>query len=127
MKIIDKTVLRELNTVRCLELEEDIDSYPEDERDGRSDMEFFADEVSYFVSLYFEGGTCHSEDLDWAREVLRETENGKVMPLWSGTLQPKYRESDVENARSSVNEFRRLCNCLKRLQKRGFYGRWYNL
>ena len=31
---------------------------PEDERDGRSDLQILADEVSYRLSLYTEGGTC---------------------------------------------------------------------
>lgn len=46
MNITDKTVLSELKRIRCGELNESIDGYPEDERDGRSDMQVFADELS---------------------------------------------------------------------------------
>lgn len=124
MRITDKEALREIRIVKCTELEESIDEYPEAERDGRSDMQFLADEVSYFLNLYTEGGTAHSDDLEWCKEVLRKTKNGKVMPLWSGTLKPMYRKSDIQNARDCINEYKRLQSCMKRINAKGFYGKW---
>ena len=124
MNITDKEVLRQLKIVRCYELEESIRDYPEDERDGRSDMQFLADEVSYRLSLYTEGGTCTGDDYEEAKRILRETENGKVMPLNRHTLRPKYSPHQIQNAKDSVNEYRRLRSLMDRLEKKGFYGRW---
>lgn len=72
MKITDKVVIRELNIVRSLDLEESISNYPERERDGRSDMQFLADEVSYRISLYKEE-TATAEEYEEAQRFLRET------------------------------------------------------
>lgn len=82
MKITDKVVIRELNTVRSLDLEESISNYPESERDGRSDMQFLADEVSYQISLYKEE-TATAEEYEEAQRFLRETSNGKKMPCYA--------------------------------------------
>lgn len=124
MNITDKEVLRQLKIVRCYELEESVRDYPEDERDGRSDMQFLADEVSYRLSLYTEGGTCTGDDYEEAKRILRETENGKVTPLNRYTLKPKYSPHQIQNAKDSVNEYRRLRSLMDRLEKKGYYGRW---
>ena len=124
MNITDKEALKELNRVKCYNLDEDIEDYPEDERDGRTDIQILADEVSYFVSNYSEGGHVLCEDLEEAKEILRRTKNGKVMPLWESTLTPVYRPRQIEQAKETVNEYRRLKNCLKRLNNKGIYGKW---
>ena len=124
MKITDKEALKELKRVNSFDLDEDISTYPEDERDGRSDMQVLADECSYILSNYEEDGHVLCIDLELAKETIRETKNGKQIPLWSSTLQPKYRPSDITCARSVINEHRRLKNLMKRLNAKGFYGRW---
>lgn len=124
MILTDKTALKELKRANSFELENSVNCYPENERDGRSDLQMLADECSYIVSNFEECGHVLYEDLEHAREVLRETRNGKFIPLYSN-LTPKYRNSDIEIARGSINEYRRLKNCLKRLNKMGYYGRWY--
>lgn len=124
MTITDKKALREIRLANCPELAESVETYPEDQRDGRSDLQFVADEISYFVSMYYEGGTVFSEGLEWAKEVLLETKNGKVMPVFMPSCRPKYKEWDIIQARNCVNEFRRLTNAKKRLEDAGYYGRW---
>ena len=124
MNITDKNVLRELKIVNSYELDESIESYPEDERDGLSDMQILADEVSWRLSLYTEGGTSTGEDYEEAKEILNETKYGKVIPLNPRTLKPKYSPSRIQSAKNSVNEYRRLCSCMERLNKKGFYGKW---
>ena len=124
MKITDKDALKELKRVRSFELEESLDTYPENERDGRSDMQMLADELSYILSNYSEDGHVLCDDLERAKEIIRETQNGKVMPLWSSSLKPKYRPSDIQIARDAINEYRRLKNCMKRLNAKGIYGKW---
>ena len=124
MKITDKEVLKEMKRIRSGELWMSVDSYPDDERDGRTDEQFVADELSYILSCFEEDGHVLYDDLNGAKEILRETKNGKVIPFWSGSLQPKYRPSDIQNARDAVNEYRRLKNGMKRFNDKGIYGRW---
>lgn len=129
MKITDKKALRILKRAASYELDEQIENYPDKERDGRTDLEFIADEISYQVSCYNEDGHVWKDDLEEAREKLRETKNGKIQILDSRTLKPKYGywPSDIENAKSIVNEYKRLRSLLKELQNDGFYGRWYTV
>lgn len=124
MKITDKIALREMKLVRCPDLDETVALYPEDERDGRSDLQFLADEVSYIRSCYEENGHVFCDDLERAREILRVTKNGKVMPLWPNSLIPMYNKRDIENARYTINEYRRIRGCERRLRERGYYGSW---
>lgn len=124
MKITDKVALAEIKKVRSCVLEDFIDEYPDDERDGRSDLEFLADEVSYHISCYNEEGHCWKDDLEEAKEILRETKNGKVIPLYLPSLEPKYTARDIERSKDIVNEYKRFLNCMKRLNDKGYYGKW---
>ena len=101
-----------------------LDGYPEDERDGRSDMQMLADELSYILSNYTEDGHTLCEDLKESREILRETKNGKVIPLWQSTLKPVYSKSRIECARSTINEYNRLKSLFKRVHARGLVGKF---
>lgn len=124
MKFTDSKALKELDRVGSAELDEDISTYPENEREGRSDLQMLADEVSYIISLYNENDTCHNEDLAMARSILRRTKYGKQIPLRKDNLKPIYRESDILGAKWTVNEYNRLVACMKRLNKAGYYGKW---
>lgn len=124
MNIKDPTVLAHLRTVRSTELEETLADYPEDERDGRSDMQMLADEAGYLYSRYSEDGSGHRDDLLEAQRVLRATKNGKVMPLSLPGFVPKYSQSTIRECREIVNHHRRLANLIKRLEKAGYYSRW---
>lgn len=124
MKLTNKEALKQLKTVRSCELEERIESYPENERDGRSDLQMLADEAGYMYSLFFENGTAHYDDLEDAKEVLRETKNGKEIPLNARTLKPIYRQYYIDNCKERINEVKRLGNLMKRLNKMGIYSKW---
>ena len=126
MKITDKVALAELKKVKSNELYETVNDYPDDERDGRSDLEFLADEVSYQISCFNEEGHDWKEDLDEAKEILKETKNGKVQVMLLPSLQPKYKAYQIDRAKAIVSEYKRLTNCLKRLNSKGYYGRWWN-
>lgn len=127
MRIKDKQVLKWLKSIGCLELDERIADYPEDEREGRSDIQFFADELSYALDNYNEDGHCWHEDLEQSRELLRKTKNGKCIPLDPKTLRPKYgyRPSDIESAKNTVNEYRRMVYRYNQLMKAGIFGKWW--
>lgn len=124
MNITDKEVLKELKRVMSFDLEESVRTYPDDERDDRSDMQILADECSYILSNFKEDGHVLCEDLERAKEIIRETKNGKQIPLYASTLKPKYKQYDIQIARDTINEHKRLQNLMKRLNAKGFYGRW---
>ena len=124
MKITDKQVLKELKRVRSFELDESIENYPDDERDGRSDEQVLADELSWILSNFTEDGHVLCEDLTESKRILRETKNGKVVPLWQSTLKPVYSKSRIQSCRDCVNEYNRLKNCMKRLNAKGIFGKW---
>ena len=127
MKLTDPKVLKMLKKVCSYELEYQIESYPDDERYGRSDMEFLADEVSYQIMLFHEDECTWKEALQAARALLRKTKYGREIPLDIRTFRPLdgYSQMSIEDAKRFVNEYNRIFNLLKRLQKQGFYGQWY--
>lgn len=127
MKITDTKALQIIKRCGSSILEEFIDEYPDNERDGRTDLDFIADEISYHVSCYNEDGHTWKDDLDECRELLRETNNGKTIPIDPVTFKPRrgYWPSDIEIAKNTVAEYKRLVRQLKNLQKLGYYGRWY--
>lgn len=124
MNITDPEALKELKRVRSWNLQEDVAEYPENEREGRSDMQFLTDECSYILSNFQEDGHALCEDLQEAREILRKTKNGKQVPLWQSTLKPVWDKHRIESARDTVNEYNRLKSLMKRLNDKGFYGKW---
>lgn len=126
MELTNKEAIKMLKKARLYELEEIIDNYPEDERDGRDDWQMLADEAGYYYSCYLEDGHCFRDDLQDAREKLRETKYGKVIPLDPYTLRPRrgYYPSDIQIAKDCVNEFNRLERLVKRLEKMGYYSKW---
>ncbi len=124
MKITDKQVLKELKRVRSCELEMSLETYPEDEREGRTDAQVVADELSYILSCFDEDGHVLCDDLEESRRILKETKNGKVIPLWTQTLTPMYSKSRIESCRDCINEYNRLKNYMKRLNAQGIRGYW---
>lgn len=122
MKLSDKETLKQLKLVKSYELKEMLDEYPEEERDGRSDMQMLADETGYLISRYNEDDTGHYYDLVEAREILNEIRQG--MPLDPLTLKPKYPDWKIQCCKDIIAEYRRLCNLSKRLEKKGIYSKW---
>ena len=126
MKFTDEKAIKMLKKARLYEIEESIDMYPENERDGRNDFQMLADEAGYVYSNYFEYGHCFHDALEEARELLRETKYGKVIPIDSRTFKPRlgYYPSDIQSAKDLVNEFNRTERLVKRLEKLGYYSKW---
>ena len=124
MKINDAEVLKELKRVRSGELWCRMEDFPDDEVDGRSDMQMLADELSWLIENFEECGCCLHEDLEEAREILRETRYGKVIPLWKDSLKPVYDKHRIQSCKDTVNEYNRLKTLMKRLNAKGIYGKW---
>ena len=123
MNITDKDVLKELKRVRSSELNMYIENFPEDEVDGRSDIQVVADELSWVLSCFKENGHVLCDDLEESRYILRKTKNGKVINL-GPDMRPEYPKHRIQSCRDCVNEYNRLVNFQKRLNARGIYGQW---
>lgn len=128
MKLHDEQAIKLLKKLRPSEvLLETIDEYPDDERDGRSDLEFLMDEISYYYSLHMEDGHCYHDDYEDAKRKLRETKHGKSIPVDIRTMRPMpgYWPSDIEACKNVVNEVARIQRLGKKLQGMGYYGSWW--
>lgn len=126
MIITDKEVIKWVKIARNYWLTEDLDEFEEGEREGRDDKQILADEVSWRLSCYIEGGTSIGDEYDEAVEYIKETKNGKQFrinpndPVRSlDRAKRKYNE-----CKEVVNEYNRLVSLKKRLEARGYKGRW---
>lgn len=115
MKITDKKALKIVNSIKCYECKESIESYPEDERDGKTDLEIIKDEIDYFVYMFEEVEGSFKGDLDEAKEIRRRTKNYKVTPYYVSTLKTVYTEWDIQRSKNTIAEYRQLKSLLKRL------------
>ena len=128
MKLTDKNVLKWLKAIKCCRLDNMISDMDDNEIEGRSDIQIFADELSYCISKYNDYGDMWYEELAHSKALLKYTKNGKVIPLDSITLKPKkgYRPEDILIAKDVVNEYRRMVSRYNKLKQMGVYGRWYD-
>lgn len=124
MKITDTNVLKMIKKMNSEKLWIAIKYYPENERDGRSDIQVLADEAGYILSNYRDNACAHYETLKESRRILRETKYGKVIPLSSHSLKPLYTRLDIMIAKDVVNEYNRFVNLIKRLNSQGIYSEW---
>ncbi len=114
MNITDQNTKRILKKLRSYELEDRISDYPEEERDGRSDMEMLESELDWYIDNLEDDGCSSHEALEEAKEILRKSRHGKEIPPNIYTGKPMWRENDIQEAKNIVNEYNRL----KRLQKK---------
>lgn len=121
MKLTDKEAIKALKKVRCGELWEMLDEYPENEIDGRTDWEMIANEAGWLLDSYNSDDTCRHEDLEDARRILAETKYGKVMPYRFPSLQPVYKPHQIQSAKDQVNEYNRLTRFVAKLKGMGLY------
>ena len=121
MKLTDQEAIKALKKVRVYDLEQMISDYPEDERDGRSDWDMIANEAGWLLDALNEDENANHEALLEAREILRETHNGKTMPILVPSLKPKYKEYQVRDAKEFVNMYNRLVRFVNKLTGMGLY------
>lgn len=115
MTITDKNVLRLLNHANSQALQSHIDAYPDDEVDedeGMTEYNIFVGELEYLIWLYEEEGNVFYDDLKIARNILKETENGKLIPILHD-FTFKYYPEDIQDAKDVVNEYKRLKSLLR--------------
>ena len=119
MKLTDHEAIKALKKVRIWDLEQMIEDYPEDERDGRSDWDMIGNEASWLLDALNEDENANHEALLEAREILRETHNGKTMPILVPSFKPKYKEYQVRDAKEFVNMYNRLVRFVNKLKGMG--------
>ena len=117
MKITDREALQLLKRANSETLWEYVDAYPEDELDNQSELDLVMDELEYLIFMYEDEGTIHYDNLRYSKMVLKETHNGKTMPVTLPDFEFKYTKQEVQDAKDTVNEYKRL----KRLFKE-YYG-----
>ena len=108
MVIKDPSVKKLLKRADSIMLDEYIASYPEDEIDGLSDLSIFIDELEYLIWMYEEDDTLQHEDLVMSKKILKDTHNGKTIPVVLPEFTIMYSAQDIADAKSTVNEYRRL-------------------
>lgn len=122
--ITNEEVKDMLKKADSTELEESVMTYPENEREGRDDYQILADEVSWILHKYGSVGWFPYDELMEAKEILRRTKRGKVIPVHSGSFKPIYDEWKVQEALWLDEEVKRLKRLRKKLESKGYYGRW---
>lgn len=125
MNITDEKTLKLLKKLDCWDVWDALDMYPDDERDGRSDMQMLADEAGYILSMYEESGTSFYDDLKESKYILNRTKYGKRIPVIVPQMIPIYKPSDIQGAKDTVNEYNRLKRLVKKLKDDGYYSQWY--
>ena len=115
MKFTDKTAEKIFKSIKCYEVKESIADYPEDERDGKSDLDIIREEVEYFIYMFEEVDGPFKESLASAREILRRTKNGKVEPIYLPSFKPVYQPDEIEQAKRCIRDYRQLKRILTKI------------
>lgn len=115
MKFTDKTAERIFKSIKCIEVKESIESYPEDERDDKTDLDIIRDEVEYFVYMFEEVDGAFKDDLERSRAILRETNNGKCNKIILPEFKLKYSDYQIKAAKQTVSEYRQLKRILTKI------------
>lgn len=117
MKFTDEKAKKIFKRIMCDEVSESIETFPEEEREGRTDLQIINEEVDYFLYMFEEEGTVFSEDLENAKAVMKETQNGKIIPLRLYDFKPKYARWEVEACKRTIAEYRQLKRISKRVKE----------
>ena len=121
MKLTDVEAIKALRKVRCYDLEMMLSDYPEDERDGRTDWDMIANEAGWLLDAFNEDENANHEALQEARQILRDTKNGKVFPGLLTSTQVKSWQIRVQDARDLINMVNRLTRFVQKLKGMGLH------
>ena len=121
MKLTDKEALKALKKARIYDLEQMVDDYPEDERDGRSDWDMIANEAGWLLDSFHDDSHANYEALQEAKELIRDTKNGTVFQGLLTSAQLSLMEWKVKDARDFINMVNRLTRFVAKLKKMGLY------
>lgn len=116
MNITDPKALKILKSIKMCECRESIETFPEEERNGESDLMIILHEVEYFKEFYEEPETVFNDDLNNAKYILRRTQRGKFIPLDPVTFKPVYSQWDIQCAKDTVSEYVQLKALIKKIR-----------
>ena len=109
MKFTDKEAINCLKKARSPRLEELIEEIDKSEEyENETDLRILYFETMYLCELFMEEDTLSRNEYLKAKKIMRETENGKCMPLDPATFKARYSTQQVSDAKELVNEVRRL-------------------
>lgn len=112
MKLTNPEAIKALKKANILELTEMVAEYPESDVDGRSDWDMIANEAGWLLDSFRSGDTSRSDDLQEAREFIRDYQKGIIQRRYCYT---------IEDARRTVNEYNRLVRFVAKLKGMGLY------
>ena len=121
MKLTDKEAIKALKKAKILDLEDMIADFPEDERDGRSDWQMIANEAGWLLDGFRSDDHANYEALEEAKDLIRQTQNGKVFPGLPTSIQLQSWRLRVQDARDLINMVNRLERFVKKLKGMGLY------
>ena len=122
MKLTDKEAIKALKKAKILDLEDMIADFPEDERDGRSDWQMIANEAGWLLDGFRSDDHANYEALEEAKDLIRQTQNGKVFPGLLTSIQLQGWRVKVQNARDLINMVKRLERFVTYLKGKGYYN-----
>lgn len=114
MLTVSEKIKKWLNAIDCLRLTESVMYFleNENERNGRSEMQVFADELSYCISCYNDNESSMHDDLEQARYILRKPK-------------ANCKQSDITCAKMVINKYKRMIYRYSQLKKAGYIGKWW--
>lgn len=108
MQITDKRVIRILSRIKNAWCVEDVETFPEDERNGQSDMDILKDEIYYIIERFEDSEGALGSEYAEALEIMKKTKNGKVMPYTFPDFEPLYEQYEVNDAKALIAEYKQL-------------------
>lgn len=114
MLTVSGKIKKWLNAIDCSRLTENVMYFleNENERNGRSEMQVFADELSYCISCYNDNASSMYEDLEQAKYILRKPK-------------ANCKQSDIIGAKMEINKYKRMTYRYSQLKKAGYIGKWW--
>lgn len=106
--ITDKKVLRVLGRIKNTWVYDNVNSFPDDERQGMSDMDILKNEIDYVINRFDDYNGVIGRDLAEAKRILKETKNGKYISFDINTFKPIYTDWEINDAKNLIAEYKQL-------------------
>lgn len=107
MKFTNKAVIKAFEESGLIWLMDRAEDIKDDEINGQSDAEIAWETVDYHLYWYKEKDADEWHELRSARKLLKETDDGKRIPIiaWTWEIKEGYRPSDIKHAREVIKEY----------------------
>ncbi len=107
MRFTNKAVIKAFEDLHLEWLLDRAEDIADSDIIGQSDAEIAWDTVDYHLFWYKEKDTDEWCELMSARKLLKETDDGKRIPIipWTWEIKEGYRPSDIKHAREVIAEY----------------------